>query len=135
MTADTRSNMNGAYTRLEEIFRRRALIGEAVGVLGWDRSVIMPPGGAAARAEQMATLRVMAHELVADPHVAEADAPRGQGLAAEGLGEPVVTAPAADRAQRAGRIEGLEDDTRVVGEPAHHRGVEDHLIPDPVRVE
>jgi len=71
MTADTRSNMDGAYNRLEEIFRRRALIGEAVGVLGWDRSVIMPPGGAAARAEQMATLRVMAHELVADSHVAD----------------------------------------------------------------
>lgn len=60
----------GAYRRLEEIFRRRALIGEATGVLGWDSSVNMPPGGAAARAEQMATLRVMAHELVADADVA-----------------------------------------------------------------
>jgi len=30
----------------------------------------MPPGGAAARAEQMATLRVMAHELIAGPDVA-----------------------------------------------------------------
>ena len=60
----------GAYGRLEEIFRRRALIGEATGVLGWDSSVNMPPGGAAARAEQMAMLRVMAHEMIAGPDVA-----------------------------------------------------------------
>ncbi|MEN8196274.1 MAG: carboxypeptidase M32, partial [Pseudomonadota bacterium] len=71
MTADPGSNISGAYSRLAEIFRRRALIGEAVGVLGWDTSVNMPPGGAAARAEQMATLRVMAHELISDPQVAD----------------------------------------------------------------
>ncbi|MCK5273040.1 MAG: carboxypeptidase M32 [Alphaproteobacteria bacterium] len=71
MTADPGSNISGAYGRLEEIFRRRTLIGEAVGVLGWDTSVNMPPGGAAARAEQMATLRVMAHELVSDSQVAD----------------------------------------------------------------
>ena len=71
MTADPGSNISGAYGRLEEIFRRRTLIGEAVSVLGWDTSVNMPAGGAAARAEQMATLRVMAHELVSDSQVAD----------------------------------------------------------------
>lgn len=36
-------------------------------LLGWDQQVLMPPGGAEARAEQMATLSKMAHELfVAD---------------------------------------------------------------------
>ena len=71
MTTDPGSNISGAYRRLEEVFRRRALIGEAEGVLGWDTSVNMPPGGAAARAEQMATLRTMAHELVTDPQVGD----------------------------------------------------------------
>ena len=71
MTADAGGGQGGAYGRLEEIFRRHALIGEAVGVLGWDKSVVMPPGGGAARAEQMATLRVMAHELVVDPRVGD----------------------------------------------------------------
>ena len=78
MTPDPGSNISGAHGRLEEIFRRGALIGEATGMLGWDASVNMPPGGATARAEQMATLRVMAHELIVDPQVAglldEADA-------------------------------------------------------------
>ena len=71
MTVDTGGGQDRAYGRLEDIFRRRALIREAVGVLGWDTSVVMPPGGAAARAEQMATLRVMAHELVVDPRVGD----------------------------------------------------------------
>ncbi len=71
MTADAGGGQGGAYGQLEEIFRRHALICEAVGVLGWDTSVIMPPGGAVARAEQMATLRVMAHELVVDPRVGD----------------------------------------------------------------
>ena len=69
MTTDRNSNITAPYRRLEEIFRRCALIGEATGMLGWDASVNMPPGGATARAEQMATLRVMSHELLADPAV------------------------------------------------------------------
>ena len=71
MKADPGSKISGAYGRLEEVFRRHALIGETVGVLGWDTSVIMPPGGAEARAEQMAALRVIAHELITDPRIAD----------------------------------------------------------------
>lgn len=60
----------GPYTRLEEIFRRHALIGEAIDVLRWDMSVMMPPRGAQARGEQIADLRVLAHEMLAAPRVA-----------------------------------------------------------------
>ncbi len=35
----------------------------AASVLGWDQQVNMPPGGATARAEQLATLHRMAHEI------------------------------------------------------------------------
>lgn len=38
-------------------------INAASAVLGWDQQVNMPPGGAAARAEQLATLGKIAHEL------------------------------------------------------------------------
>lgn len=38
-------------------------------LLSWDQSVMMPPGGAAARAEQMATMGRMAHELFTAPEV------------------------------------------------------------------
>ncbi len=38
-------------------------LGHAAGVLGWDQQVNMPPGGAAARAEQLATLSRITHEM------------------------------------------------------------------------
>ena len=69
-----------AYGELESRFRRYALIAEAAGVLHWDMSVVMPPGGAAARAEQLATLRVVAHEALSDSRLA--------GLLDEAEGRP-----------------------------------------------
>jgi carboxypeptidase Taq len=38
-------------------------VGKAAMVLGWDQSTYMPPGGAAGRGEQMATLAQLAHEI------------------------------------------------------------------------
>jgi carboxypeptidase Taq len=60
-----------AYARLEAVFHRHALIEESTGVLHWDMSVMMPPGGARARGEQIAEMRVLSHEILADPHVAD----------------------------------------------------------------
>jgi carboxypeptidase Taq len=37
-------------------------IGYAAAVLGWDQQTYMPPGGAGARAMQLATLSRLAHE-------------------------------------------------------------------------
>ena len=48
-----------------------AMLGEAIGLLHWDMSVMMPPGGAAPRAEQLATLKVLRHEMLTDPTLAE----------------------------------------------------------------
>lgn len=59
------------YARLEEAFRNYALIGEAIGALHWDMSVVMPPGGAAARSEQLACLAVLAHETLTAPNIAD----------------------------------------------------------------
>jgi len=52
------------YQQLEARFARRGTLGEALSVLGWDYSSMMPSGGASARAEQMSTLEVMAHEIL-----------------------------------------------------------------------
>ncbi len=38
-------------------------LGEASALLSWDQQVLMPPGGAEARAEQLATLDKLAHEM------------------------------------------------------------------------
>ena len=48
--------MASAYRQLEERFQRIALLGESIGMLSWDQSVMMPEGGAAARGEQIAAL-------------------------------------------------------------------------------
>ena len=51
-----------AYQQLEARFRRLGAIEEAIGVLNWDCATTMPPGGAATRAEQLASLSLLAHE-------------------------------------------------------------------------
>jgi carboxypeptidase Taq len=53
-----------AYRALEARFKRCADLYGALSVLQWDHQVMMPPGGNAVRAEQMATLRQIAHELL-----------------------------------------------------------------------
>jgi carboxypeptidase Taq len=60
-----------AYEKLETHFRRAAHLDDAVGMLHWDMSTMMPQGGATARAEQMATLRGVRHHLVASPETAD----------------------------------------------------------------
>ncbi len=60
-----------AYRSLESRFRRLAAIEGAASMLYWDRSAMMPPGGAEARAEQLAELKLIRHELLADARVEE----------------------------------------------------------------
>ncbi|WP_119300351.1 carboxypeptidase M32 [Dongia deserti] len=57
----------GAYARLEQRFRRLSALREAAGMLQWDLSTVMPDGGRPARAEQLATLDVVCHEILTDP--------------------------------------------------------------------
>jgi len=54
------------YLALEARFHRLGALREAGRVLQWDRATMMPEGGAVARAEQLATLKVMGHELLTD---------------------------------------------------------------------
>jgi carboxypeptidase Taq len=63
--------VTSAYQTLEARFRRAALVEEAAGFLHWDASVMMPEGSAASRAEQIAALQVIAHELLSAPDMAE----------------------------------------------------------------
>jgi carboxypeptidase Taq len=71
-----------AYRTLEERFKRLSDIEGALAVLEWDQQAMMPRGGNEARAEQVATLRQMAHELLTDPRTGglldEAEAEAGQ---------------------------------------------------------
>ena len=77
-----------AYQELEKRFKRLSALGEALGMLHWDMAVLMPAGGAEARAEQLAALKLTRHELLTAPEVAdwldeaEADPPKDPWAAA-----------------------------------------------------
>ena len=60
-----------AYRDLERRFQRISALGQAAGMLHWDMAVLMPRGGAAARAEQLAALRLTCHEMLTDPALAD----------------------------------------------------------------
>ena len=67
------------YERLSARFQRLSTLSEVSEMLGWDAAAIMPPGGAAARGDQMAVLAGIAHGLLTTPDMsddlAEAEAP------------------------------------------------------------
>ncbi len=60
-----------AYRQLEARFRRVAMLEQAIAVLRWDAAAMMPPGGAAARGEQLAALHGVVHEQLTAPALAE----------------------------------------------------------------
>ena len=59
-----------AYARLQDRFARISTIGEASSVLGWDAAAMMPPGGGAARGDQLAVLAGLGHGLLTAPEAA-----------------------------------------------------------------
>jgi carboxypeptidase Taq len=65
------AEMTTPYPELEARFGRLGAVEEAVAMLHWDAAAMMPPGGAASRAGQIATLRVIAHQLLGAPDIAD----------------------------------------------------------------
>jgi carboxypeptidase Taq len=60
-----------AYGTLERRFARIAAISDALGILQWDTETQMPVGAVEGRAEQLATLRVISHELLTVPEMGD----------------------------------------------------------------
>lgn len=60
-----------AYQMLEKRFSRLSAISGASAMLHWDSAAMMPDGGSAARADQLATLGVMAHEILTQGQVGD----------------------------------------------------------------
>lgn len=60
-----------AYATLEHRFARLSALGDAGGILGWDQQTIMPLGAADRRAEQLATLAVLSHEILTATETAD----------------------------------------------------------------
>src|SRR5215472_11507370 len=60
-----------AYDRLAARFARIATLGEASSMLNWDAATMMPPGGGAARGDQLAVLAGMSHALLVSAEVGD----------------------------------------------------------------
>jgi carboxypeptidase Taq len=71
-----------AYQSLETRFARMASIADAVGILQWDAETMMPQGANEGRADQLATLKGLAHQMLVSSETADllADAGEGAGL-------------------------------------------------------
>lgn len=63
--------MQDKYTRFQKMMEDIHDLGKAAGVLSWDRSAYMPPGGAAARARQSATIARVIHEIETSDEMGE----------------------------------------------------------------
>ena len=72
-------NASTAYPALEARFRRMNLVRDAIAMLDWDGAAMMPDGGAEARAEQLAALKLIVHEQAVDPALADLFAAAGEG--------------------------------------------------------
>ena len=62
---------NSAYNDLVDLFRRIGIINDAIAILDWDQSTMMPEGSASSRSEQLATLSVLSHDLLTQPKISE----------------------------------------------------------------
>ncbi|WP_375455036.1 carboxypeptidase M32 [uncultured Methylobacterium sp.] len=60
------------YSVLERRFARLDAVSDAAGILGWDCQTLMPDGAADGRADQLAVLRGLAHELLTSAETADA---------------------------------------------------------------
>ncbi|MBM3650183.1 MAG: carboxypeptidase M32, partial [Alphaproteobacteria bacterium] len=71
--------VDGPYAELERRFARLSAVQRASAILNWDRSTMMPDGASEDRADQLATLGVIAHDLLVAPDMAELLARAEQG--------------------------------------------------------
>ncbi|MEX0582485.1 MAG: carboxypeptidase M32 [Sneathiella sp.] len=60
-----------AYIALEKSFARLSALSGAAAMLHWDSATIMPAGGGAARAEQLAVLSLISHNMLTQPRIAD----------------------------------------------------------------
>ncbi len=63
--------MSEKYTKLLKHVKEITNVGNAAAILSWDQETGMPPGGASARASQMATLARIQHEMLTSDRTAE----------------------------------------------------------------
>lgn len=63
--------MERVFDELKQLLMEVQDLRIATGLMSWDQQTMMPPRGAATRAEQLATLSRLAHERFIDPHIGD----------------------------------------------------------------
>lgn len=63
--------MAAAYDELQSRFSRLSVYDGVLSVLTWDMAAMMPEGGNAARAEQLAVMRTLRHEAITRPDMSD----------------------------------------------------------------
>ena len=58
-----------SYSKLKKIFHEAALSSDIAGILHWDMSTMMPKNSRENRAEQLAYLSKIRHQLISSPNV------------------------------------------------------------------
>jgi len=70
-----------AYAQLVERFDRLSKIDEALNILHWDMSAMMPTGAAPGRARSLSALKTITHEMITAPEIKQLlDAAEGESL-------------------------------------------------------
>jgi len=69
------------YAELERRFARLSAVQRASAILSWDRSTMMPDGASEDRADQLATLGVIAHGMISAPEMPDLLARAEEGAA------------------------------------------------------
>jgi carboxypeptidase Taq len=82
---------NQAYAELIRRFKERSTLESIGSMLGWDERTYMPPKGSGHRAEQMALVARLAHEMLTEPRIGELlDSLERSSLVREGQGDAAV---------------------------------------------
>ena len=72
---------NDPYAELQRRFARLSAVQRASAILNWDRSTMMPDGASEDRADQLATLGVIAHGMISAPEMPDLLARAEEGSA------------------------------------------------------
>src|ERR1700722_17342245 len=83
--------MTTAYLQLRTIFTRISRFNHLSAIASWDMQTMMPPGGGQARAEALAEIGVLCHQLLSDSKVSV--------LLEQAAGESLDTADQANLAE------------------------------------
>lgn len=67
----TDTELPGHYRELAGLLREAAVLASTAATLAWDQETMMPPSGAALRAEQLSALTALVHERRVSPRLAE----------------------------------------------------------------